>query len=410
MSESPPIFRKDTASSDDEKMEGLLINPSNSDRIKAWDKFFTDISTEKPRFLTVSNKTSQSISELRVIEQDVMRTRSNEPFYEHKSIQYIMKRILIKYCAFHSIQYMQGLNEILAPLITFGKIRISATAEKLLQYISIKNELSQSSFILSSTASKVKDNENEARRSYFKTYFSQYGSFEEIEASAIYQHMLQIENILSSWDTIISNIGEDDCIIFIDQIVDEEFHDTCVFFEKIVDSLAPTVYRWADVQSLQTQLASLHLLLYYFDADLAKYLSSQSMSVDIYAQSWLITLFARRLNVDLVLYLWDLLCQVDNPCFIIFLAVAFLRDHRDELLALSVENLPEKLVRMHFTCESEINSVFQSALLIMNATPASVILDISKFAFDTSVMELERMSGYYDLMVNASTSLDCSHC
>lgn len=152
------------------------------------------------------------------------------------------------------------------------------------------------------------------------------------------------------------------------------------------------------VQALQTQLASYHSLLYYFDAELSAYLSRQGMTADIYAPSWFITLFARRLPVHIALYLWDLLLQANKSHLIILIGVAFILKHRDLLMNKSAESLPETLVCLRFRSTLEVNEIFAKALELETSTPPSAIRDIQRLGFDSSLPENEREPGLYELM------------
>ena len=53
----------------------------------------------------------------RVIEADVLRTRSSHPFFQSSTTQSSLAYILTYYCKCHNIQYKQGMNEILASLM-----------------------------------------------------------------------------------------------------------------------------------------------------------------------------------------------------------------------------------------------------------------------------------------------------
>lgn len=152
------------------------------------------------------------------------------------------------------------------------------------------------------------------------------------------------------------------------------------------------------VQALQTQLASYHSLLYYYDAELSGYLSRQGMTADIYAPSWFITLFARRLPVHIALFLFDLLLQAKKPHLIILIGVAFMLKHREVLMNKSAESLPETLVCLRFRSTVEVKETFIKALELDMSTPPSAIRDIQRLGFDSSLPDNEREPGLYELM------------
>ena len=199
-----------------------------------------------------------------------------------------------------------------------------------------------------------------------------------------------------------------------------KFKACLLIFEKFVDRLAPVIfstegniiiiilvliiivilimYIILGVQALQTQLASYHSLLYYYDAELSAYLSRQGMTADIYAPSWFITLFARRLPVHIALYLWDLLLQSNKSHLIILIGVAFILKHRELLMNKSAESLPETLVCLRFRSTVEVKETFIKALELEISTPPSAIRDIQRLGFDSSLPDNEREPGLYELM------------
>ena len=71
-------------------------------------------------FLSATGAVQGDQYKSRVIEQDVVRTRADETFYAARSVRCLMNEVLVRYCAHYRLQYMQGLNEILAPFLRLG--------------------------------------------------------------------------------------------------------------------------------------------------------------------------------------------------------------------------------------------------------------------------------------------------
>ena len=88
---------------------GVLAQPSGSDQA---------IAQHRPKFLNVTTEVSTIIPENRVIEQDVLRTRGGDPLFKNHCMKVLLQHALLKYCAYYSITYMQGLNEIMSPMLT----------------------------------------------------------------------------------------------------------------------------------------------------------------------------------------------------------------------------------------------------------------------------------------------------
>lgn len=123
------------------------------------------------------------------------------------------------------------------------------------------------------------------------------------------------------------------------------------------------------------------------------------MTVDINAQGWFITLFARRAPVRLALRVWDLLLSVrEKPHMIVFLGLALLIQNKHKLLHdVSLELVPETLVRLQLV-EEEIDATFAAALELETRTPASFVLTMRSVGFDGNMSEIDRAPALYGLI------------
>jgi hypothetical protein len=76
----------------------------------------------QPAFLSASREAINAFSFIKSkkIALDVVRTRADDMFFAQKKIRVLMIQALIAFCAFYNIDYMQGLNEILAPTLVIG--------------------------------------------------------------------------------------------------------------------------------------------------------------------------------------------------------------------------------------------------------------------------------------------------
>jgi hypothetical protein len=123
------------------------------------------------------------------------------------------------------------------------------------------------------------------------------------------------------------------------------------------------------------------------------------MTTNVYAQSWFITLFARRSPLPIALRVLDhLLEHLDKPHITIFLGVALLLHNKQKLAALPIELIPETLVRIQFVSEEEVDVVFERALQIENLIPPSAVREVRRVGFDASMNEAERAPGLFELM------------
>ena len=287
----------------------------------------------------------------RVIEQDVARTRADEPFYANKSIRCLMKEVLMRYCAHYRLQYMQGLNEILAPFLKLVSSHTTRQEQCSLQLDHMYDE---------SSSFPMEDCEHETCMMHHRT------------CPLRQNNHTTTDNIPSDDDHFHDSV----CILCQHR---QSFNTSLLLFERFIALLAPVTFATEGVQALQTQLASVHLLLYYIDAELASYLSQQGMTTDIFAPSWLITLFARRLPVTMVLHLWSLLLQGGRACRIMFFGIALLLRNKAMLMSLPSESLPGTLVRLNVQNNEEIDQLYEHAVTLETSVPASALEDINRY-------------------------------
>jgi hypothetical protein len=76
------------------------------------------ISNSNPRINEFLTEKLAPCQEQHVLEADVPRTRAENEIFRSPSIRAVIHRILQKFCIEHSIQYKQGMNEVLAPFIS----------------------------------------------------------------------------------------------------------------------------------------------------------------------------------------------------------------------------------------------------------------------------------------------------
>ena len=339
----------------------MINSPVN--RVQRWsDLFGIDPGSSKARFWNAS-KESKALVEHRVLKQDVNRTRSDELFFNNSRMRQLLEQCLLCFCAYYRFEYMQGLNEILAPLLA---INIVATPG---QYDLI----------------------NDPKNRNMRTESEDSGSSSQCTSRCMSR------DDQDSGETILEDLH--------DLIV--QYNASFIFFERIVTSLNPVIFSEDGIAALQAQLASFHNLLFYVDAELAVYLFREGMRSDVYAQAWFITLFCRRTPVELALYVLDnLLPQHECPCFVIILAVAFLVGQREKLMhGLNKENLPSLLVNLNFQTATDVDRAVSLAQALRCTIPASMLRAMNAIGFDPSLPPIARETALKDLFRRPSVRI-----
>lgn len=303
-------------------------------RLQKW-KDILDIgaTAEEAKFENVERVETLKYSKTRVINQDVLRTRADETFFKSPFVKSVLKQSLIRFCSYHRIEYMQGLNEILAPMLTLD--------------LELVRLIEDGGMHLSS----------------------------------------------NSVDSTDSNDSTD---------VKHPFTTNLLIFERVMNKLSPTTFSTRGVDAIQVQLTTFHLLLMYHEPVLATILRKEGMTPDIYAMSWLITLFARRQPVERALHVWDLLLQMDAPHLCVYLSVALIRSRKDQILSKCADALPATLVSLKFESDEEIDLVFADAVQLMQLTPMNVTSELKELGFNNKIEERTREKGLKDLWVRSA--------
>lgn len=138
-----------------------------------------------------------------------------------------------------------------------------------------------------------------------------------------------------------------------------------------------------------------HLLLEYFDPQLANYLQDFEFSPELYSPQWFLTLYARSLPIKQVLRLWDMMIAVDDPAFIFYIGMCMLISKRDKILIADVSNIPEIIANLHFKSEEEIDQTVLRALDLYKVTPRCLLRHLRLCCVSTTELTPSpRLLGY----------------
>lgn len=117
-----------------------------------------------------------------------------------------------------------------------------------------------------------------------------------------------------------------------------------------------------------------HLLLMYYDPQLALHLHQQDFPPELYSPQWFLTLYSRSLPLPLVLRLWDMFIAIDDPAFTFFIGLCLLMKNRYELLLVTRELIPEVIMKLQlFTVDNHgdeiMDQILQQAKELYKSTP-----------------------------------------
>ncbi len=148
-------------------------------------------------------------------------------------------------------------------------------------------------------------------------------------------------------------------VCFIDKFLTNYFHETEFF-------------------SLQSSLSLINLLLRYHDPELFNRFEYSLVNPDLYATSWLLTLFANKFSLDVVYHLWDKLILFDDNLFPHFFITAYLIKKRKKFFEVDCTIILSVLSQLHIDSIDEVNDVLDYAAEIKDNTPNSFYLLANK--------------------------------
>ncbi|CAL4067281.1 unnamed protein product, partial [Meganyctiphanes norvegica] len=105
-----------------------------------------------------------------------------------------------------------------------------------------------------------------------------------------------------------------------------------VCFEEILEKYIPReTGRGSPVYHL------LRLLLLYHDPELSTFLDSRKITPDLYATSWMQSLFSSKCSLAATCAAWDIYFQEKDPFFILFLSIVILVNAREQVISMAGE-------------------------------------------------------------------------
>ena len=145
-------------------------------------------------------------------------------------------------------------------------------------------------------------------------------------------------------------------------------------FTCFIDKFLTNYFLEKEFYSLKSSLGLINLLLRYHCPDIFQLFENSLICPDLYATSWLLTLFANKCSLNFVYYLWDKLILFEDPLFIHFFIVAFLNQKKNKFLEIDSSGILSILSKLKINSLDEINDIIDLAIELRNNTPNSFYL------------------------------------
>ena len=156
------------------------------------------------------------------------------------------------------------------------------------------------------------------------------------------------------------------------------FSKLYTMFTCFVDKFLTNYFLETDFYSLKSSLSLINLLLRYHSPDIFQLFEYSLIYPDLYATSWLLTLFSNKCTLDIVYHLWDKLILFDDPLFIHFFIIALLIKNKNKFFEVDCNIILSLLSKLHISSMDEVNDILDMAIDLRNNTPNSFYL-IAKY-------------------------------
>ena len=158
-----------------------------------------------------------------------------------------------------------------------------------------------------------------------------------------------------------------------------------------IDKFLTNYFSEKEFFSLQSSFGLINLLLQYHDTELFRRFEYALISPDLYATSWIMTLFANKCELNVIYYLWDKLILFDDTLFPLFFITAYLILNRDKFFVEDYSVILTELSQMHIDTIKEVNEILDFANEIRDKTPNSFYLLANKleiFNYDSQNLQI----------------------
>ena len=142
-------------------------------------------------------------------------------------------------------------------------------------------------------------------------------------------------------------------------------------------------YNDKTIYSIKNSLSLFQLLLKYHEPDIYNLFERSMLFPEVYGTSWILTVFAYKLNLNKLFYLWNKIILENDQLMIHYLMASLLIYKKNSFINLDEYSLPLALTKITIGSEKEIDVIFNNALNLRQQTPYS----FRSFAFKLDVLK-----------------------
>ena len=141
--------------------------------------------------------------------------------------------------------------------------------------------------------------------------------------------------------------------------------------QAFVNKFLTNYYREEKLTALNSSLSLLTLLLKYHIPLIYNILDYAMILPQMYATSWILTLFSNKFRIDIMYHLWDHLIQINDNLFMHYIIVAFLQYNSNKITGNDIAQIPSVMTGLTIESTEELDKIIEIAFTIRYNTPYS---------------------------------------
>ena len=149
------------------------------------------------------------------------------------------------------------------------------------------------------------------------------------------------------------------------------FTNIYTMFTCFIDKFLTNYFREKDFYSLKSSLSLINLLLRYHCPDIFQVFEYSIIYPDLYATSWILTLFSNKCALNVVYHLWDKLILFGDPLFLHFFIIAFLIKNKNKFFEVDCNVILSILSKLRINSIDEVDEILEIAIDLRDNTPNS---------------------------------------
>ena len=144
-----------------------------------------------------------------------------------------------------------------------------------------------------------------------------------------------------------------------------------LFGEVFIDKFLPNYYYEKDFCALKGSLRLFFLLLKYHEPSVYNILDQNEILPEMYATNWIMTLMSGKMRIDILFEIWNYIFEYDDPLFVHFIFVSFLKLKRELIINCENTLLPSLMSNLTIITKEELKKIIEIADDLRKKTPYS---------------------------------------